>query len=71
MPNFRACAAANRSIKLILIPRPHSLAYRVSRGGAWVRIDRARRTLVRLVVSYSPRRCLIAVETTSAESETE
>ena len=32
---------------------------------------RARRTLACLVVSYSPRRFLIDVETTSAESETE
>ena len=67
MPNFRARAAA---IKLILIPRPHPLAYRASRGGVWVRIDRARRTLACLVVSYSPRRFLIDVETTSTENET-
>ena len=54
-----------------IVPRPHPLAYRASRGGVWVQVDRARRTLACLVVSYSPQRFLIDVETTSAESETE
>ena len=70
MPNFYARAAGVRSIKLILIPRPHPLAYRASWGGVCVRNDRARHKLACLVVSYSPW-FLIDVETTSAESETE